>query len=159
MSRLEQAKADIQKIYEDNDLMVVMEVMDIINKYTTATGKSIMESSIDELQADALRLVSLNFHLATLASNLEADAVQSVNRRRYQEANIWNTTKQKNPNMKLGECDKVAEESLHIYRADEAEKQRRAGIMRAAVNSNQEVVNMLKKVVERLLMQGPQSSL
>jgi hypothetical protein len=113
-----------------------------------------MEFAVDDLQADALKLCSLNFYLGTMASNLEADFVQATNKRRYQEANIWNQTKKNNPDMKLGEVDKVAEESLAIYRIDEGEKQRKMMIMRQAVESVSEVVNMLKKVCERLLIQG-----
>jgi hypothetical protein len=156
-SRLQEAKADIEKIYKDNNLMVVFEVMEIINKYTTVEGKTLLESSVDTLQADALKLCAFNFHLGTLASNLEADFVQATNRRKYQEANLWNQTKKNNPDMKLGEVDHVAEESLAVYRADEGEKQRKAMIMRQAVLSVSEVVNMLKKVVERILIEGPKN--
>jgi hypothetical protein len=156
MSRLAEAKADIEKIYKDNSLMVVLDVMGIINKYTEIEGKALMEFSVDTLQADALKLCALNFHLGTLASNLEADFVQASNKRKYQEANIWNQTKKNNPEMKLGEVDKVAEESLAVYRMDEGEKQRKMMIMRQACISVSEVVNMLKKVVERLLWQGQQ---
>jgi hypothetical protein len=59
--------------------------------------------------------------------------------------------------MKLGEVDKVAEEALIVYRQDEGEKQRQSMIMRQAVASVIEVVMMLKKVVERLMIEGQQA--
>ena len=154
MSRLAEAKADIEKVYKDNNLMVVFDVMDIINKYTAIEGKTLMECDVDTLQADALKLCSLNFFLGTLASNLEGDFVQASNKRKYQEANIWNQTKKNNDGMKLGEVDKVAEEALAVWRMDEGEKQRKMMIMRQACESVSEVVNMLKKCVERLLWEG-----
>jgi hypothetical protein len=153
-TRLEEAKLEIEKIYKDNKLVIVFDVMEIINKYTSIEGKQIMEADVDTLQADAIKLCALNFHLGTLASNLEADFTQATNRRKYQEANIWTTTKKNNPDMKLGEVDKVAEEGLSAYRMSEAEAQRSALIMRQAVESVYEVVNMLKKIVERLMYEG-----
>jgi len=155
MSRLEEAKKEIEKIYTDNGLMVVIEAMDIIEKYTGIDAAKLMESSVDSLQADALKLCSFNCYLATMASNLESDFVQATNRRKYQEANQFVNIKASDTSLKIGEVERHAEVAISVYRQDEAEKQRRAMIMRSAVESVLEVVQMLKKCVERILMQGP----
>jgi len=154
MSRLAKAKVELQKIYEDHGMNMVLEAMDIINKYSSFTSKELINFTIDELQTDAMRLTSLNFYLSSLSANLEADAVNAYNARKYHEANNWGTYKREDPKAKQGELDKKAEESIHKYRNTEAEAQRKSKIMSAAVGSVQEVVNMLKKVVERIMWEG-----
>jgi len=156
---LEEAKKDIHEIYKNNDMSVVFEVMDIIKTYESADGKALMEYAIDSLQADSLKLCGYNFHLGTLASNLEADYQKAVNMRKYQEANIFCTEKANDPKRSAAELSKVAEAGLAKWRQNECEAQRKAMIMRQAVQSVQEMVNMLKKVVERLLYQGPSSNM
>jgi len=159
MGRLQEVKKEIEQIYNDNGLMSVMEAMDIIDKYTGVDAAKLMECSIDSLQADALKLCSFNCYLTTIASDLESNFVKATNNRKFQEANQWMTIKAATPAMKLGEVDKHAESGIALYRQEEASKQKKAMIMRSAVESIQEVVQMLKKVVERLLMQGPMANI
>jgi len=158
-ARLEQARKDIEMVYKDNNLTALMEAMEIVKKYEGATGESIRDSSIDELQADTVRLVSLNFYLQTLASNLDSDAQKAVNVRKFQDASIFCQEKEKDPKMTLGHLEKVAEVGIASYRQAECEAQRRAMIMKQTCVAVQEQVNVLKKVVERLMWQGPSSTL
>ena len=154
MSRLAKAKVELQKIYEDHGMNMVLEAMDIINKYSSFTSKELINFTIDELQTDALRLTSLNFYLSSLSANLEADAVGAYNARKYHEANNWGSFRKSHEKAKQGEIDMLAEESIGKYRSSAAEAQRKSKIMSAAVGSVQEVVNMLKKVVERIMWEG-----
>jgi len=156
---LVQAKKDIEEIYKAHDMRVVSEVMEIISKYESADGKALMEYALDDLQADSLKLCSFNFTLGTFASNLEADSQKATNMRRFKEAEMFCNEKQNDPKATIAHLEKLAEVRMVSYRMNEVEAQRKAMIMREAVKATSEMVNMLKKVVERLMWQGNQSNL
>jgi hypothetical protein len=158
--RIEKAKTQIAELCHDKSIGAILEVLEIIEKYNSIDGKRLMEFAVDDLQADALRLTSLNFYLDTLAAALSGDATNAENVRRFQYSSTWVRLKKTEKNDKGapvsdGVCDNMAEEAIAGYRLSEMDARKKADMMKAAVNSSQEVVNMLKKVVERLMMQGP----
>ena len=159
MSRIEKARQEIEKVYQDNDLQVVVDVMDIIKKYTSMEGKGLMEFAVDELQQDSLKLCAYNFTLGTLASNYESDWQKAVNVRKFKEAEMFCAEKEADPKKSVAHLEAIAQRNGFPYRAQEGEAQRRAMIIRQAVSSVQEMVNMLKKVVERLMWQGNSTNL
>jgi len=153
--RLKNARKELENIYKDNDLQVVMEVMTIVNKYADISSQKLLEYDVDELQADTVKLCAMNFYLMTLTSNLEANYVVASNKRKYQEANIWTNVKEQSGKMTNGEVSKRAEVGLIAYRHNEADALRKYKIVEAATKAVIEVVNALKKTVERILWQGP----
>ena len=155
MSRLDAAKIELTKVYNDTGLQLVLEAMDIVNKYAGSTTEDLSKWGLDELQADAIKLTALNFYLGATGANLSSEASRRTNMRKYKEASNWTNIKKNNPSLKLGEVDKQAEEAIHIYRSEETEAFRKADIMKVACDSIVEVVNMIKKIVERIMWQGP----
>jgi len=157
MSRLQNVKIELQKLYEYYNVEVVLEVMDIIDKYSDVTSKELLNFTADELQADSLRLTVLNFYLSSLSGNLDADAVQACNQRKYHLANNWANLRENQIKSKQGEIDMLAEKSIGVYRKAEGEAQRKSKIVSSAVSSIIEIVNMLKKIVERIMVEGQRS--
>ena len=152
--RMIEAQNYVSNIFKTNGMDIALEALDIVNKYATDAGKQVLEYDISTLQEDSMRLVSIGFYLATIASNLDADAVRAANYRKYLYSSEWIKSKQENEKITAGACDNLAEVKIKSAREDEVEKQKRASIIRAALDSSIEVVNMLKKVTERLLIQG-----
>jgi len=156
MSRLEDAKQELKQTYEKHGVEIVIEAMEIIGKYSGQGIKELVENAkIDDLQSDALRLTALNFYLSSIASNLDATAGQAVNRRKFNEAFKWDEIRKEDLKIKQGEVDKKAEIAIETFRYQETEALRKAKIVSAAVESIIEMVNMLKKVVERIMWEGP----
>ena len=154
MTTVREAEKLVHDIYRKEEQLTVIEAMGIINKYTTVTGQTLMECSIDEVQADSVKLVALNFHIGTITSDLEYRARQAYNVRKYQFAKNWVKFKEELPKATQGYIDNQSEVMVQIYRQDEAARERQAKIMRQAHDSIIETVNILKKVVEKLLVQG-----
>lgn len=152
--RIIEAQNYVSNIFKTNGMDCVLEAMEIVNKYATDEGRASMENDINGLQNDSIKLVALSFYLGTIASNLESDAIQAANIRKFQYSNVWVKFKKENEKITQGALDQMAEIEIKQFREDEVEKERRASIIRAALNSTIEIVNMLKKVVERLLVQG-----
>lgn len=158
MSGYEGAKKIIADLYTAEDMAVVLDVMKIVNKYQSEEGRKIMESQIATLQEDGMKLVALNFYLTTLASNAEADLVKATSIRKYQYSKHWVNMKEDNPKLAQGALDQMAEVKIIEERKVEVEAQRKAKLLRSASDSATEISNMLKKVVERLLVEGTQSA-
>lgn len=130
---------------------VLLEAMDIVAKYDKATRGALLECGIEELQTDAMRLTALNFYIGTLASGLEVDAQIAENVRKYWEARIY---LDKADGRRVDDIKREAEVGITQYRSIEAEALRRAKMVCKASESIVEMVNMLKKVCERILAQG-----
>ena len=154
MSNLKIARDKLVEAYEENGLQFIAEALSIVDKYLNLSDKDLGSYTIDEMQSDSLRLTSLNFYLSSSAANFEADSLSAYNRRKFKEAANWCKYRSDCPKAKQGEIDMLAEESIEKFRADEVEVIRRFKITAAAVSSIIEIVNMLKKSVERIMWEG-----
>jgi len=165
MNRIQQAKARLEKAYQEvEETDAVSEAIEIVSKYATVDGKAILDFAIDDIQADFLKLASINMFVNSLWAEAVYQATQSTNKRRWHHSTNWSQNKQNQKGPKGAPisdkyCDAITEQSIYAYREDEAAKQRKAMLLQSAVNSVQEVINALKKVGDRLVAQGPLNNL
>ena len=157
MSLSEETRKLLEDAYKESSLDIISEIIAITKKYEGIEGAGLLECGIDDLQADALRLVSMNIHIGTLAGILEADALRAENIRKFKDAEVYLVAKDEGGTVE--ELKRRAEVGVAPYRQREVDTLRKAKIMRQTVDSVSEMVNMLKKIVERMMWEGPSSNL
>jgi hypothetical protein len=150
--RIIEAQKYVADIFKTNSMEIALEALSIVNKYASTEGQKAMEFDINTLQEDSIKLVAITFYLGTIASNLDADAAHASNRRKYEYSSEWIKAKKENEKITAGACDQIAEIKCKSFRDDEVEKEKRASIIKAALDSSIKISDMLKKIVERLLI-------
>lgn len=151
------AREDIRKAYEESGLGVLQEVLAVFEKYQDVNETGMLpEYGIEEMQNDALHLTALTFTVHTFYIRYEAEASRAKARIKYERAKQFNAIKVSDTGKSDKRAENEAEEGVYQYVLEEIEKQKIAGYIDVSWQRAVDLVNMLKKCVERMMWQGVQ---
>ena len=155
-SIIEKAKEELTQAYEATGISIINEALNIIFKYQTMSPAD-PDYSIEEMQRDSIVLTSLNFTLNTYTVKYEAEADRKKAESKFQRAHEFNVAKMNDPKLSDKKCENIAEEKIYPNILEEIEARKTAKYLGVAWERTVDVVNMLKKIVERTMWQGPQA--
>jgi len=155
--RIKKAKEELTKAYEVTGISIINEALDIIFKYQTMSPTD-PDFSIEEMQRDSIVLTSINFTLHTYTVKYEAEADRKKSEVKFERAREFNAQKVIDPKMSDKKCEYIAEEKIYETIKQEIEARKTARYLDVAWQRAVDVVNMLKKIVERSMWQGPQAT-
>lgn len=152
-NRLEEIKKLTQTILEVNELQSAMEVMDIVNQYVGISPETLDNKTPSILQADCVRLTGFGFHLGVILADYESKRGTIKNKIDQVYANKFLEAKTVDPKRTVDQCNAIAEQEVFSLKEEEVLAIRAVSIVDRVSKASIEVVNMLKKVVERLLLE------
>jgi len=155
----EQAKQDLEKAYQESGVMIIKDGLDVITKYQEVDESgSIQEFGIDEMQNDAIRLTALCFTIHSLMVEFEATWAKAKAKTKFERAHQFNLLKQADIKKSDGRCENEAEEAIYQYVLEEINSKKAMQYLDIAWQRMVDMVNVLKKSVEKRMWQGQQPS-
>lgn len=152
-NRLEEIKKLTQTILEVNELQSAMEVMDIVNQYVGISPEALDNKTPSLLQADCVRLTGFGFHLGVILADYESKRGTIKNKIDQVYSTKFLEAKTIDPKRTVDQCNAIALQEVSGLKEEEILAIRAVSIVDRVSKASIEVVNMLKKVVERLLLE------
>ena len=158
MGVVKKAKAELEKAYEESGILVISDALNIIGKYQEVDEVTGMmpEFSINAMQEDALRLTALNFTIHSYLVEHDANSGRAKAKVKYEKARQFNLIKKADIKKSDRRCENEAEEGVYQFVLDDIEKRKVSQYLDIASQRIIDMVNMLKKTVERVMWQGVQ---
>ena len=153
---IKKAKEELEQAYEATGIGIINEALAIIFKYQSLSPSD-PDFGIEEMQRDSIILTSVNFTLHTYTVKYEAEADRKKAQSKMARAQKFNGHKIIDPKMSDKKCENLveAEEEMYAIVLAEIEARKVAKYLDVAWQRSVDVVNMLKKIVERAMWQGP----
>jgi hypothetical protein len=156
MSIIKNAKKELQEAYKQSGVLIINEALEIIDKYQTTEEGSLPEFGIKMMQEDAMVLTALNFTLQSYWIQYEAEADKAKAKIKFEKARQFNLLKKSDTKKSDKVCEYEADEATYQFILEEIDKRKASRYLDVAWQRTVDVVNMLKKMVERAMWQGPQ---
>ena len=143
---------------EENRFSTLIDVTELINKYVDVKYEILTDVVVDEIQSDFIKLGVHNFYVGTMIGFFEFDLKRISCKIEQAKARIGLRLKAENPKVTVAEMDKYGvletidlnKEYLKAFKLDRVAKM--------LYKSVQEIVNCLKKAVDRIMWEKQQTS-